>query len=119
MFENTELIKRKRDFGTAKLNYSTKLGQVGKPLTVNKVTTVVPIDRPELNRGVMPSLVNGYSTSGFDINPFDMSYRADTREEYLVDYGVFMVRFVASASTGGTVAAGRTAVSYLLGMVTP
>lgn len=119
MFKNLEDIKRKQEPNIGKLNYSTYLGQVGSGLSVNKVTIMSAGTRPELNRGVMPTLVNGYSTSGFDINPFDMAYRADTREEYLVDYGVFTVRFVASASTGGTVAAGRTALSYLLGMVTP
>ncbi len=119
MFENLEFTRRKRDSGIAKLNYSTKLGQVAKPIVANKVTTIVPTARPELNRGTMPTLVNGYSTSGFDINPFDLAYRADTREEYLIDFGVFLVRIAAAAGgPGGAAAVNKTTISYILGMLT-
>lgn len=94
---------------------SVRLGATTNVLDTNSFTAVQPIPREELNRGQMPNLVNGYSSLGFDFNPLDIAYRADTKEEYYQDYGYFLLRVAYSGMSGGSTAAVETGKAILLG----
>ena len=87
---------------------SVRLGSSTNPFNTSSLTIIPDLGRPELNKGGMPSLVNGYSSVGIDINPFDLAYRSDTKEEYLVDFGSLLVRAAWAASTGGASEGART-----------
>ena len=42
-----------------------------------------------------------YQTNGsFDLNPFDIAYRADTKQEYYVDYAFALFEVGAALATG-------------------
>lgn len=42
-----------------------------------------------------------YSSIGFDYNPFDIAYRADTKLEFLVDAGLLLFNVGYAGVTGG------------------
>ena len=56
----------------------------------------------------MPDLVGGYSSLGFDINPLDISYRAEEKVDYYIDFGSALVRVAWAANTGGASEAAKT-----------
>lgn len=97
---------------------SVRLGTSTLPVNTNSFTAVQPLPRKEWNRGTVPNLVNGYSSLGFDINPFNIAYRADSKEEYAVDYGYFLLRTVTAAVTGGADRAVLTAFGIVIDQVT-
>lgn len=44
-----------------------------------------------------------YATNGsFDLNPFDLAYRADTKEEYYIDLATGVLELGLAYVTGGT-----------------
>jgi len=42
-----------------------------------------------------------YSSFHLDPNPYDWSYRADTKEEFLIDYATLFFKMGAAYATGG------------------
>jgi hypothetical protein len=64
--------------------------------------------RKELNRGVIPPLVNGYSSFSIDLNPLDIAYRANEKSDYYIDFGSLLVRTAWAASSGGSSEAAKT-----------
>lgn len=108
-----EQIRFRRDANVAAVQ-SVRLGASTNSLDTQSFTAVQALPRAELNRGTMPNLVNGYSSLGFDINPFDIAYRSETKEEYYMDYGYFLLRVAYSAMTGGSGAAYDTGKAILL-----
>jgi len=107
MLNQKELIKRKSPELLAAAA-EVRLGSSSNPFNTSSLTIIPDLGRPELNRGGMPSLVNGYSSVGIDINPFDLAYRSDTKEEYLVDFGSLLVRAAWAANTGGASEGAKT-----------
>lgn len=87
---------------------SVRLGVSTNPLNTTTLTIVPTTTREELNRGVIPPLVNGYSSFGIDLNPLDIAYRADEKEEYYIDFGSALVRTAWSLSSGGSSEAVKT-----------
>lgn len=107
MLNQKELMKRRSGELLAAVT-EVRLGSSSNPFNTSSLTIVPAVPRKELNRGGMPSLVNGYSSVGIDLNPFDLAYRSDTKEEYLVDFGSLLVRAAWAASTGGASEGART-----------
>lgn len=107
MLTEMEKLRSKRDVFLPGSN-AARLGSSSNPFNTSSLTIIPDLGRAELNRGGMPSLVNGYSSVGIDTNPFDLAYRADTKEEYLVDFGSLLVRAAWAASSGGASEAART-----------
>lgn len=59
----------------------------------------------------IPSSKNGnFSRSIFPV------YRAETKEEYAIDYGTLLVKVGATFATGGILTAGKTALGYTMGL---
>lgn len=48
-----------------------------------------------------------YSSVGFQLNPFDIAYRADTKQEFLVDAGTLLFNVGYATATGGAGSAVR------------
>ena len=44
-------------------------------------------------------------------------YRADTKEEFAIDLAVGTIKVAAAATTGGIIAAGRTALGYTMSVL--
>ena len=59
-----------------------------------------------------------YSSYGFDINPFDIAYRSETKEEYYVDLAYGLFKIGTALSSGGVLPAAQTAVGYTLDLIT-
>ena len=114
MFLTDEKLRSRRDAPIA-ATQSVRLGASTNSLDTQSFTAVQPLPRAELNRGTMPNLVNGYSSLGFDLNPFDIAYRSETKEEYYQDYGYFLLRVAYSGISGGSSAAYETGKAILLG----
>lgn len=93
---------------------SVRLGTTSNPFDVTSFTAVQALPREEVNLGGMPSLVSGYSSIGIDLNPFDIAYRADSKEEYFVDLATLTVKIGWAAATGGSSEALRTGWKTLL-----
>ena len=87
---------------------SIRLGNTTNPFNTNSFTAVQALPRVELNRGKMPDLVGGYSSLGFDINPLDISYRAEEKVDYYIDFGSALVRVAWAANNGGASEAAKT-----------
>jgi hypothetical protein len=88
---------------------SVRLGVSTNPLNTTTLTIVPTTPREKLNRGVIPPLVNGYSSFAIDLNPLDIAYRADQKSDYYIDFGSLLVRTAWAASTGGSSEAAKTA----------
>lgn len=86
---------------------SVRLGVSTNPLNTTTLTIIPTRARQELNRGVIPPLVNGYSLFGIDLNPFDIAYRAEEKTDYYIDYGSLLVRTAWGFSTGGSTEAAK------------
>lgn len=79
---------------------------------VGRIVTVVPYT-PVQGRGRELPMGLSYSSVGFDINPFDIAYRADTKEEAAADLGYLLFR-VGQTVTNPTFSVGRTTLSIVL-----
>lgn len=82
---------------------------------VGRIVTVVPYTTVESKNGTYP-LGLSYSSVGFDINPFDIAYRASTKQEAAADlaYLLFRVGYTFGAAP---LSIGRTTVSIFFDLV--
>ena len=117
MLSQLEQFRTRKDENVAAVQ-SVRLGTSTLPVNTNSFTAVQPLPRKELNRGTIPNLVNGYSSLGFDINPFDIAYRAGSQKEYAKDFGYFLLRTTTAGLTGGADKAVLTAFGIVIDQVT-
>lgn len=77
------------------------LGHQSVSLGMSPKVTVVPA-KPRLIRNDVSFNFGSYETQRFDINPFDIAYRSETKEDYFVDLGYAIGKLAFSYYTGGT-----------------
>ena len=59
-----------------------------------------------------------YSSYSLDLNPFDLAYRADTKEEYYVDLATGLIEIGLAFVSGGTGRLFRTTYGVVKELVT-
>lgn len=105
----------KKDSSLLAAFQSVRLGATTNPFDTNSFTAVQALPRELLQDFTAPT--GSYSSYGFDINPFDIAYRADTKTDYYVDYGSLLARVAFTASTGGAIGATKAGWTALLALI--
>ena len=71
------------------------------------------VERPDFD----PSMFEGKADEPLSKPFIDIAYRADTKEEYYIDVGVFLFKLGYAASTGGIYPVGQVVVREFLSLV--
>ena len=105
-------MRKKRDVVSTAFQ-SVRLGSTTNPFDTNSFTAVQALPKELLQDYTAPE--GSYSSYGFDLNPFDIAYRSDTKEGYYIDFGSVLVRAAFAANTGGVSEASKATIVAVLG----
>ena len=93
---------------------SVRLGATTNPFDTNSFTAVQALPRELLQDFTAPE--GSYSSYGFDLNPLDIAYRGDSKEDYAIDFGSLLARTVFAYATGGAAPAAKASATAVIGV---